>query len=85
MAQAQVKTKIINTGTWMKVSIVSVTVGFSQRLENGKWVNTTSEPQRDETEILTFGKCFISELECEKFIAGKPFKSVFATIEKNWK
>ncbi len=69
----------------MKVSIVSVTTGFAQMLENGKWVNTTPEPQSSETEILTFGKFFSSELECEKFIAGKLFKSVFSNIEKNCK
>jgi hypothetical protein len=68
----------------MKVSIVSVTVGFSQVLKNGHWVNTTDNPQRFETEILAFGQCFSSESECEKFIATKAFKSVLASIQKNW-
>ena len=80
-----IETKIINTGSWMKVSIVSVENGFSQVLKNGQWVNKTVEPERFETEILTFGQCFGSETECEKFMSAKLFKSALATIKKNWK
>lgn len=80
-----IETKIINTGTWLQVSIVKISFGFSQILKSGQWVNKTVEPERFEDEILTFGKCFTSETECEKFMSTKPFKSVLKGIEKNWK
>jgi hypothetical protein len=75
--------KIISTGTWKKIQIVSVTQDFSQTLENGKWVNTTVEPQRFEDEILTFGKYFRDNAEAEKFMDTKIFKSTFKSIQKN--
>jgi hypothetical protein len=77
------KIKIINSGTWIKIQIVSVTEGFSQTLVNGKWVNKTSEPQIFEDELLTIGKCFSDSEEASKFINTKFFKSLFKAIEKH--
>jgi hypothetical protein len=82
---AHIEAKIINTGAFMKITIVSVESGFSQMLKNGQWVNTTTEPEKFESELLTFGKSFFDETECEKFMATKIFKSVFQGIKKNWK
>jgi hypothetical protein len=79
-----IEAKIINTNSWLKIKIVSITEGFSQTLKDGKWVNTTSTPQRFEDEILTLGKYFSNELEAEKFMNTKSFKSLFKNIEKNW-
>lgn len=79
-----IETKIINTGYCIKIQVVSVSYGFSQRIENNKWVNTTETPQRFEDEILTLGKYFADNLEAEKFIKTKSFKSLFKNIEKNW-
>jgi hypothetical protein len=76
--------KIIRQGHWPKIQIVSVAYGFNQRLQDGKWVNTTSEPQRIESEILTFGKCFSNDEEAEKFMNTKHFKSLFKNLQKNW-
>ena len=76
--------KIIRLSHWPKIQIVSVTYGFSQRLQNGKWVNTTHEPERVESEILTLGKCFSNDEEAEKFMNTKHFKSLFKNLEKNW-
>lgn len=76
--------KVINTGTWYKIQIVSVSYGFSQTLKNGEWVNTTIEPQRQETEILTLGKYFNTNLDAEKFFTTKQFKSLFKNIKTNW-
>jgi hypothetical protein len=80
----KIEVKIINTGSWVKIQIVSVTEGFSQTLKNGKWVNSTSEPQRFEDEILTLGKYFSSNESAEKFMSTKSFKSLFKNLEKNW-
>jgi hypothetical protein len=80
-----IETKIINTGSWIKIQVVSVTYGFTQQIENGQWVNTTKNPQRFEDEILTLGKYFADNLEAEKFMNTKSFKSLFKNIEKNWK
>ena len=79
-----IEAKIIRVGSWPKIQIVSVTEGFSQTLQNGKWENTTLEPQRFEKEILTLGKCFFDNAEAEKFMTTKAFKSLFKSIEKNW-
>jgi hypothetical protein len=80
----KVEAKIISTGSWMKIQIVSVTEAFSQTLKDGKWVNTTSEPQRFEDEVLTLGKYFSGNEEAEKFMNTKSFKSLFKNLEKNW-
>ena len=80
----KVEAKIISTGHWMKIQIVSVTEGFSQQLKDGKWVNTTLEPRRFEDEVLTLGKCFSDNAEAEKFMNTKFFKSLFKNLEKNW-
>ena len=80
----KIEAKIINTGTWMKIQIVSVSYGFSQMLKDGEWVNTTAEPQRFEDEVLTLGKYFSSAKEAEDFMKTKSFKSLFKNIEKNW-
>ena len=81
----KLQAKIISTGTWMKIQVVSVTEGFSQTLLNGKWVNTTTEPQTFEDEVLTLGKCFEDRKSAEIFINTKAFKSMFKNLEKNWK
>jgi hypothetical protein len=80
-----IEAKIINTGTWDQIQIVSVTYGYSQRIQNNQWVNTTVEPQRFEDEILTLGKYFSDNEEALKFMNTKSFKSLFKNIEKNWK
>ncbi len=80
----KLEAKIISTGSWMKIQVVSVTEGFSQTLKDGKWVNTTSKPQRFEDEILTLGKYFSDNAEAEKFMDTKSFKSLFKNLEKNW-
>ena len=80
----KVEAKIISTGSWIKIQIVSVTEGFSQTLKDGKWVNTTTEPQRFEDELLTLGKHFLNNAEAEKFMNTKSFKSLFKNLEKNW-
>lgn len=85
MQNSTLEAIITNNGTWYKVSIISVEYGFSQMLKDGKWVNTTSEPQRFEEEILVFGKTFSSKETAEEFTKGKPFKSIFKNLQKNWK
>lgn len=80
----KIETKIINTGSWMKIQIVSVTEGFKQTLKDGKWVNTTLEPERFEEEVLTLGKYFLDYSEAFNFLNTKSFKSLFKNIEKNW-
>ena len=79
-----IEAKIINTGTWDKIQIVSVQYGYSQRIENNQWVNTTIEPQRFEDEILTLGKYFSDNAEALKFMDTKFFKSLLKNIEKNY-
>ena len=76
--------KIINTNVWPKVSIVSVEYGFSRTLVNGEWVNRTQQPERFETEILTFGKSFYNVEEAEKFVNSKKFKAIFKAVEKQF-
>lgn len=71
-----IQSKIVTVGSWVKVQIVSVTEGFAQTLKDGKWVNTTSEPQRFEDEILTLGKHFSNSEEAEQFTKSKFFKSI---------
>jgi hypothetical protein len=80
----QIESKIINTFPCVKITIVSVEYGFSQILKDGKWVNTTSEPERFEDEILTLGKYFINSEDAEKFMNTKAFKSLFKSVQKNW-
>lgn len=80
----KIEAKIISTGSWKKIQVVFVTEGFSQTLKDGKWVNTTSEPQRFEDEVLTLGKYFTDNVEAEKFMNTKTFKSLFKNLEKNW-
>jgi len=85
MANAiKIEAKIISTGTWIKIQIVSVTEGYSQTLKDGKWVNTTLEPQIFEEEVLTFGRCFSNETEATKFMSTKSFNRLFTSIQKNW-
>lgn len=80
----KIQAKIINTGSWVKIQVVSVTEGFSQILKDGKWVNSTSEPQIFEDEILTLGKHFSDNAEAEKFMNTKSYKSLLKNLEKNW-
>ena len=80
-----IKIKTITTGSWIKIQIVSVTDGFSQELQNGKWVNTSEKPELFEDEILTFGKYFFNTEEAAKFMQTKSFKYIFSSIVKNWK
>ena len=77
-----IEAKTVKTATWVKIQIVSVQYGFSQTLQDGKWVNTTSEPQRFETEILTLGKYFESNTEAEKFMQTKAFKNLLKQVQK---
>ena len=79
-----IESKIINKGSWNVIQIISVTFGYSQILVDGKWVNTSSVPQRFEDEILTFGKYFNNESDAEKFMNTKQFKSLFKSIKNNW-
>jgi hypothetical protein len=79
-----IESKIIKTAYSTKITIVSVEYGFSQVLKDGKWVNTTSEPERFEDEILTLGKYFINSEDAEKFMNTKAFKSLFKSLQKNW-
>lgn len=79
-----IEAKIITVGSWEKIQIVSVTEGFSQILKNGQWVNTTTEPQKFEDEILTLGTHFNDIAAAEKFMNTKHFKSLFKNIQKNW-
>jgi len=80
----KIEAKIINSGLWMKIQIVSVTEGFSQILKDGKWVNQTIEPERFEDEILTLAKCFTNTSEIEEFMNTKSFKSLLKNLQKNW-
>jgi len=79
-----IEAQINSKGTWKSITIISVTYGFSQILKDGKWVNTTSEPERCEDEILTLGKCFMNSEDAEKFMNTKAFKSLFKSLQKNW-
>ena len=79
-----IETKTINVGFWVKIQALSVTYGFSQILKDGKWVNSTTTPERFEEEILTFGKSFENHTEAEKFMKTKQFKSILKSVEKNW-
>ena len=79
-----IETKIINTGTWYKIQIVFVSYGFSQILKDGKWVNTSIKPEKQESEILTLGKYFNTITDAEKFITTKQFKSLLKNINTNW-
>lgn len=79
-----IEANIIKPGSWCQITIVSVIYGFSQRLMDGKWVNTTAEPQRHETVILTIGKFFEDSIEAEKFMGTKFFKSLLNTVKKTW-
>jgi hypothetical protein len=80
----KIEAKIINTSFWIKISIVSVTEGYSQILKDGKWVNSKSIPERFEDEILTLSKCFSDNESAEKFMNTNFFKSLLKNIEKNW-
>ena len=78
------ESKIENNGTWTRIYILSVEYGFSQMLKDGKWVNTTDEPQRFETVILTLGKSFADYTSAESFMKTKAFKAIFKAVGKNW-
>ena len=78
------ESKIENNGTWTRIHIVFVEYGFSQMLKDGKWENTTDEPQRFETVILTLGKSFADYTSAESFMKTKAFKAIFKAVEKNW-
>jgi len=78
------ESKIENNGTWTRIHIVSVEYGFSQMLKGDKWVNTTDEPQRFESVIITLGKSFSDYTSAEAFIKTKAFKAIFKAVEKNW-
>jgi hypothetical protein len=78
------ESKIENNGTWTRIHVVSVEYGFAQMLKGDKWVNTTDEPQRFETVIITIGKSFSGHTEAESFIKTKAFKAIFKAVEKNW-
>ena len=80
-----IEAKVARGVAWWSVAIIGVTEGYTQTLENGKWVNTTSQPQRFEEEIVTFGRCFESEATAQKFLQTKPFKAILKGIEKTWK
>lgn len=75
---------LINAGSWTKISIIDVQFGYSRMRKDGEWVNTTINPQRFESEILTLGKCFYNNEEAEKFMKTKPFKSLLNNLKKNW-
>jgi hypothetical protein len=77
-----IEAKTVKTTSYIKVQIVSVQYGFSQTLQDGQWVNTTSEPQRFETEILTLGKYFESSSDTEKFMQTKAFKNLLKQVQK---
>jgi hypothetical protein len=79
-----IEAKIINSDYWFKIQIISVSYGFSQQLMDGKWVNTTEEPERHETEILTLGKYFEGEKEAQEFMDKKCFKSLIKNLATNW-
>lgn len=79
----QIEAKLISKGTWMQIQIVSVTYGYSQKIENNQWVNTTVDKQRFEDEVLTLGNYFSSNTEAESFMQKKFFKSLFKNIQKN--
>jgi len=80
----QIEAITIDKSYCVKIQIVSVEYGFSKRLVNGEWVNTTPKPERIEREILTLAKCFDSHEEAKKFTTTKQFKAIFKAIEKNW-
>jgi hypothetical protein len=77
-----IEAKIITVGSWEKVSIVAVQYGYTQHLENGQWVNSSSEPERHETEILTIGKHFESYKAAEKYMGTKFFKNLLKQVQK---
>ena len=79
----QIEAKLISTGTWIQIQIVSVTYGYSQKIENNQWVNTTVDPQRFEDEVLTLGNYFSDNTEAKSFMQKKFFKSLFKNIQKN--
>lgn len=81
--EATIEIKITNSG-YFKVQIISVEYGFSQILRDGKWVNTTSEPQRFENEILTIGKVFDEEADAKAFLKTKLFKDLHKAVLKNY-
>jgi hypothetical protein len=79
-----IEAKIINNGTWFKITVVSFAYGFAQTLKDGKWVNTTDEPQRFESEVLTLGRSFVDHSDADAFMKTKPFKSLLKTLQKSW-
>jgi len=79
-----IEAKTINTGTWVKITVVSVVYGFSQVLHGDKWINTTDEPQRFESEILTLGEYFTDYEAANVFMKTKAFKAILKTLQKNW-
>lgn len=79
-----IEAKVFNTGTWFKITIVSVEYGFSQRLNGEKWVNTTEEPQRFEKEVLTLGNSFVDDEDAYRFMKTPPFKALIKTLQKSW-
>lgn len=83
-AATTIEVKITNTGYYFEVVIVSVEYGFSQMLKEGKWVNTTTEPKRFETEILTIGKRFDEKVDAEAFLNTKFFKDLHKAVLKNF-
>jgi hypothetical protein len=74
--------KIIRTGSWYKLSIVSVTEGHSQILKDGKWVNASSTIETFEDEILTLGKYFDTAVDAEKYAETKGFKQLLKLVQK---
>lgn len=82
--QTTIETSIIEKDYWYKVSIIEVSYGFTQRLNGGKWENTTTEPQRQTTIILTLGRYFSTLDEAIKFTLTKSYKSLFNNVTKNW-
>jgi len=84
MSAATIEVKITNAGYYFEVVIVSVEYGFSQMLKDGKWVNTSIEPKRFETEILTIGKRFNEKTDAEAFLKTKFFKDLHKAVLKNF-
>jgi hypothetical protein len=79
----EIRSKIINSGSWLQIQIISVTFGYCKTFQNNEWVNTTVEPQRFEDVVLTLGQYFSDTTEAQSFMQKKFFKSLFKNIQKN--
>ena len=77
-----IQAKTIKTGSWVKISIVSFSEGFSQILKDGKWVNRSEKPETFEDEILTLGKYFEDRQAAEKYMETKGFKALLKLVQK---